>query len=207
MKNQLLAVVLFICGASHATVVITQEASNGDQKQQLRERGRSALQSARLAVKASTESLDAKVTAHRILARDLGDRMPGDLLEGLNRELKFLQVLQESNPKALGPLIDDEMSLVDDKKEYSLADVEKMVAMVGDQFDQIQTALKSKSEVRHEFKKRLNAVVDSLIAANPGKAGTYSRVKVELDPDMLDLELAAQKSIVATLVIVLNSLK
>ena len=207
MKNLSFAVVVFICCIAPSTLAVAQEASTGDQKQQLRESAKSALQSARLAVKGSGESLNSKVEAHKILARDLGDSMPSDLAEGLNRELRVLQFLQRANSDVLGPIIDAEMSLVDEKNQVSIEDIDKMVRTADLGFDQLQTALKSKRESRQEVKKHINNIIDSLIAANPGKIPTYVTVKTELDPDMLDLEMASQKTILASLVVVLNSLK
>jgi len=207
MKNLLFFIVMLACSLAVAAATLPYQTSTSDPEQQLREQRKAALQSARLGVKNSAQQLDTKVTAHQILARVLEGRMPGDLAEGLNRELMILQVLKLNNPQALDPLIDDVTSITDGRHQVSITDVRKKIQSVDEVFDQVQLTLASNHESRQGFKKRLNDVVDALTVANPEKAGTYLRIKTELDPDSLDLEFATQKSILASVVIVLDSLK
>jgi hypothetical protein len=206
MKN-LLFLGILACSVGLRAAATPYQTSPSDQQQQLREQGRTTLQSAHQTVKSSDEKLDTKVTAHQILARELGGSMPGDLVEGLSRELKVLQVLKLANPQMLDPIIDDVMSLIDGRHQVSIADVEKKIQIVDGVFNQLDLALASNRESRQAFKKRLNGILDAMTAANPGKAGTYLRLRTELDPDILDLEFATQKLVLVSVVVVLNSLK
>lgn len=206
MKNLLFFVIL-ACSVTVRSAAAPCQISTSDQQQQLREQGKNALQSARQAVKSSDDRLDTKVIAHQILARELDGNMPGDLVEGLSRELKILQVLKLANPQMLDPLIDDVTSLIDGRNQVSIADVEKKIHIVDGVFNQLDGTLASNRESRRAFKKRLNGILDAMTVSTPGKAGTYLRLKTELDPETLDLEFATQKLVLANVVIVLNSLK
>lgn len=207
MKSLFFAVMISICGTASIAVAMPYQASKSGQQQQLQEQRRSTLQSARTLIKASALDLDTNVASQKILGRALGDQMPGDLVEGLIFELKYIQLLRNADAQALVPIVDAETSLVDGKNEYSIADVEKMITSVDDVLGQIGSLLKSKHEPRQAYKKRMSDIIDVLIRTNPKDAGTYIKVKIQLDPDLLDQELATQRSILTSLFLVLQSLR
>jgi hypothetical protein len=166
-----------------------------------------AIQQSRDLVNDSASRFGRKITAHQILSRDVGNNMPNDLANGLDRELKILEFLQQSNSQGLGSILDLEEAISKGAKQYSAKDVDKMIATISAGYDQLEQALNDKREQRRQFKKLLSSVIDTLMKANPGKIATYIQVKAELDPDLLDLEVPQQKLILNNLSTISQMLK
>jgi hypothetical protein len=166
-----------------------------------------SLESQRVSVNGSVESLNKRTSAHQILAKELGTNMPNDLAQGLLRELNILKLLQGVN-KILPDIIDAEQSVAEGKHQPPITNIESMITTIEDAHRQLDTVLVHQREARQAYKRRLAGVIAALIVARPGNAPTYLGIKAALDPDLLDLEFAGvQKSIVAALVIDLNQLR
>lgn len=166
------------------------------------------LHDVRVILNGSVEQLSRTATAHQLLAQELGNAMPGDLAQGLSRELKLLEILLKIDTGILPPIIDAEQSIAEEKQEYTVSKVQGMIATVQQIHQQLDTALTEQREARQACKRRLSGVIDALIAANPGKAPTYRGIKADLDPDMLDRQYGgAQKAALAALVLSLDQLK
>jgi hypothetical protein len=130
-------------------------------------------------------------TGHKVFHDEMGNAMPPDLAQDLSRELDVLIWTRNALP-VFTDLIREEQSLLDGKKTYSVADVQKKINALTGGYEEVREALAKKSSQRGDYKKRLNVALDALAATNPRKTDTYRTVSACLDPGALDNLISQQ---------------
>jgi hypothetical protein len=194
------------CGEEFPSEVVAEQMITKENRQQIREQIRSRLKSPAAAIQNSVDSLNLKLAAQKAFSDDLGSQMSDELAACLNRELDIVQALQLGNRQAFPSLIVLIGSVADGEKTYSVQDLEKMAGTVKDTYDLLDKTLQGKSDARRACKDRLNAAINDRIARNPSMAGAYVRIRAELDPISLDLELVRHWAILTNLVINIEAL-
>jgi hypothetical protein len=194
------------CGAAPSGEVVAEQMISKENRQLIREQITSRLALPQAAIKNSVDTLNRKIVAHKAFADDLGNQMSDELAVCLNRELNIIQALQLGNRQAFPPVIALIRSIANDEKTHSVQELEKAAGTVKDSYDLLDKTLQGKSDARRACKDRLNAAINDRIVRSPAMAGTYARIRAELDPISLDLELVRHWAILTNLVIDIEAL-
>ena len=153
------------------------------------------------------KDLDRKKAAHLALSKYVDKSMPEAFVKGLNVEISLLGQIIETNNLAGKVVTVANQLAADQPLNTNFSEVGEKLSEIDDGLKQLQDTLQSHGAARQSFKLRLDQIIKSLIAAQPGDAGTLLGIGVELDPQGLDLELAQQRAVLASTIIMCNVLK
>lgn len=153
------------------------------------------------------KDLDRKKAAHLALSKYVDKSMPEAFVKGLNVEISLLGQIIETNNLAGKVVTVANQLAAGQPLNTNFSEVGEKLSEIDDGLKQLQDTLQSHGAARQSFKLRLDQIIKSLIAAQPGDAGTFLGIGVELDPQGLDLELAQQRAVLASTIIMCNVLK
>jgi hypothetical protein len=190
-----------------AVVARPDEEFNNSRMERILDRAEPTLRSLRIAVETSEEQFNRTLRAYDVLAQELRYRRHRGLLHDLMRELTFQVIFQDGNSHLFTKIIDDEESVVSGKKQYSDTSIDAMIEMASGTLDIQGTVFNARSNSRHDLKKNLSDIINSLIVANPAKKPSYIDVQNQLDPELHDVEFAKQQAILAGLAAVSRDVK
>lgn len=176
-------------------------------KTELLKQAKGALVSALKQLDEVGKDLDRKKAAHLTFSKYIDKSMPEAFVRGLNVEISLLDQIIKTN-NLVGKVVTVANQLAAGQPlNTNFSEVGEKLSEIDNGLKQLQDTLRLHGAVRQSFKLRLDQIIKSLIAARQGDAGTLLSVGVELDPQGLDLELAQQRAVLASTIIMCNVLK
>lgn len=151
-------------------------------------------------------SLERKKSAHEILSLSLLGSEPEVFMKELEVESGILAELIQQNDLILQIIGVAKRLANGEALATNFSEVTQKFALVDRGLKELQDTLESNRGVRQTYKTRLNQLVDARTAANPAKVQSLAMVKVELDPENLDLNLQQQRTIISSAIATLNLL-